>query len=582
MSAARSRSGLMDARRLNFRFSGDGTRLACLSGGADLTVGLWRLTGDRPETVPVPVGGLTVSTVPIPTGDDGVILCRIGEQGTHRLALARPGKHGEAVARELAVVRGDGLRSIPGPAAGPAGLAFVNDRHATTVLRLTAGSGTSRVLCVVPGTLRGGVWLDERGDRLAVRRDDTGRGAVLDLQTGELSALHDGLADTHLLCHAPRAGVSLVATRFDDAYRIGLHREGEERAVFPDRLNRIEGVVTPLALEPGGRRAALAVTRGARSHLLLHDLAADTSEEIDLPPGTLLPVAAWSDGGLHVVHSTPDQPPHPVRVRNAAGRAAPRRPRLSPWIPARLMDVKAAEGTMEAVVYGRPEQCEHVVMALHGGPEAAWQLAFEPTLQRMALGDIAVVAPNQRGSTGYGPAHRDAIRGVWGGPDLADVLALGRWLARARGADRPAPLLYGASYGAFLALLAAAASPGLWSRVAVVAPFVSGPALYEDGPPPVRALLDRLRGRDEILDELGPRDLLRLAGHLDLPVLIVHGAEDPIIPVAHSRHLRDRLPDLTYLEIPGAGHDPLAEAGGDELRERVAGFLRGDPPRMAV
>ena len=37
-----------------------------------------------------------------------------------------------------------------------------------------------------------------------------------------------------------------------------------------------------------------------------------------------------------------------------------------------------------------------------------------------------MVAPNQRGSTGYGAAHRNAIGGAWGGPDLADVLRLGR------------------------------------------------------------------------------------------------------------------------------------------------------------
>ncbi|MFD0891554.1 hypothetical protein ACFQ08_43985, partial [Streptosporangium algeriense] len=106
MKAEKPRTGLMDARRLNFRFSGDGTRLACLSGGRDLGVTLWRLTGDRPEAVSLPAGGLTPMTLPVPTRDDTVVLCHIGEQGTHRFTLAGPVGDGTAHAREPVVVRG--------------------------------------------------------------------------------------------------------------------------------------------------------------------------------------------------------------------------------------------------------------------------------------------------------------------------------------------------------------------------------------------------------------------------------------------------------------------------------------------
>ncbi|MFD0891578.1 hypothetical protein ACFQ08_44110, partial [Streptosporangium algeriense] len=195
-----------------------------------------------------------------------------------------------------------------------AGLAFVNDGRATTVLRLTGRPSAPEALCVVPEALRGGVWLDERGERLAVRFDDSRDGAVLDLRTGGLEALPDALTGVHLLGHAPGTGVSLIAARVDGTYRIGFHRDDDERPAFPDRLNGIEGVVTPLALDPTGRRVALAVHRGARSHLLLHDLAADTPTQVELPPGILIPVASWGEGGLHVVLSAPDRPPHPLRV----------------------------------------------------------------------------------------------------------------------------------------------------------------------------------------------------------------------------------------------------------------------------
>nr|BFE80626.1 hypothetical protein GCM10020093_032270 [Planobispora longispora] len=149
--------------------------------------------------------------------------------------------------------------------------------------------------------------------------------------------------------------------------------------------------------------------------------------------------------------------------------------------PVRAYDGPA--GDIEAVVYGDPDTARRVVLALHGGPESSWRLGFDPLFRRLAAAGIAVVAPNQRGSTGYGAAHRDAVRGAWGGPDLDDVLHLGRALSAARGPSLERPMLYGPSYGAYLALLAAAARPGLWARAAVVARSCPGGACTTTGRP---------------------------------------------------------------------------------------------------
>jgi dipeptidyl aminopeptidase/acylaminoacyl peptidase len=171
-------------------------------------------------------------------------------------------------------------------------------------------------------------------------------------------------------------------------------------------------------------------------------------------------------------------------------------------------------------------------------------------------------------------------------PDLADVRRIAADLRREpSGRDRPAVALYGTSYGAYLALLAIAAEPHGWSRCVAVAPFLSAPALHRDGPPSVRSLVDRLDGHTVADDELGPRDLLRLADRIRVPLLVVHGAQDPIIPVAHSRRLVRRLraggQPTDYREVPDAGHDPLVEPGGARLAAEVVAFLTGLPDRVA-
>ncbi|WP_214409102.1 alpha/beta hydrolase family protein [Sphaerisporangium fuscum] len=575
--------------RINFRFSGRGRYLACLAAGRSesLVPEVWDLTGPVPRSRPLPTREKgTVGTVPVPTDDGGLLLCRFGPNGS-RVTLVRD----DGEEHELLSAEGGGLRLVAGTGRGTAAVAFEMNPDGPAVLwRLSGRAEPPEPITELPRLVTGGTWLDETGTSLAVTvvRPER-RVVVVDVPSGAVRPLAGLGGDEHLLAAARRGGVLLTAAQRDGGHRLGVrHRGGRRPTIFPARLNAVEGTVAPLALDPGGRRLALSVTRGVRSHLLVHDLTTDTGTEIDLPAGIVHAPAHWNGRGLTLLHSGPDRPVSPVTV---TGASPPRITAAHPaggWAPAHARDLRGAEGSVEVVVYGEPATSAQVVVALHGGPEAAWQLGFEPLFQRLAAAGIAVVAPNQRGSTGYGAAHRDAIRGAWGGPDLADIAEIGRILAAERGPGRERPMLYGASYGAYLALLAAAARADLWARAVAVAPFLSAGALYEDGTESVRNLIDRLRGREETHeDELGPRDLLRLAGRMRLPLLLVHGERDTTIPAAHSRRLYDRLlrtgrtDPVTYLEIPGAGHDPMADGDGHLVTARVVEFLRAGPSHPA-
>ncbi|MGW6915410.1 alpha/beta hydrolase family protein [Kitasatospora sp. NPDC054939] len=260
------------------------------------------------------------------------------------------------------------------------------------------------------------------------------------------------------------------------------------------------------------------------------------------------------------------------------------------WRSAHVLELAGPAGPLEAVVYGGDTwlSSPHLVLALHGGPADAWRLEFDPALQRMASDGLAVLAPNQRGSTGYGLEHALAIRGAWGGPDLDDILYLLDAIAGQRAAlGLEPPSLFGVSYGAFLALLAAAHAPAdHLARCAVVAPFLSGARLLAEASAPVRALCTRLGGADPVEDARGPRDVLQLAHRLTAPLLIVHGDRDEVVPVGQSRSLRHELlrigrtegADFRYVEAAGSGHEVLAEEGGAVLHELLAGFLRTGRP----
>jgi dipeptidyl aminopeptidase/acylaminoacyl peptidase len=222
------------------------------------------------------------------------------------------------------------------------------------------------------------------------------------------------------------------------------------------------------------------------------------------------------------------------------------------------------------------------VVALHGGPLSSWRFEFNPFFQGFAAAGVAVVAPNYRGSTGYGDEHLRAVIGNWGGPDLDDVLDLGCKLQEQRARlQLPGPVVLGASYGGFLALLAACKLPQLWSACVALAPFISATSLYESADVAVRNRIEQLRGLRRIEDAMGPRDVLQMCGLLSIPLLLVHGTADERIPVVQSRMLRRRLCELgrtegrhfDYLEID-SDHTGVVLAQSTALRHKIISFCR--------
>ncbi|MEV7935799.1 alpha/beta fold hydrolase [Kitasatospora sp. NPDC088264] len=477
------------------------------------------------------------------------------------------------------------------------------------------------------------------------------RTVVLDLRSGTTTPLLEigERSNDRLVLFDPDSRFAMVRSDAPGTDRLGWGvLGGGEPLRFPECLHVAGMFLRPVALRrtADGPQVAVQVDHGAGSALALWRAAAGRLDQLPVPPGRLGAVGHWGGAALRLPYSSPDHPaalaaldvdallahgpakagsgpmPMPLPLQLAPlgsglpgpwrdtvlpwQPGGPRTPRTQPpgwrvdgsttpgdggrWQPAQSLELAGPAGPLEAVVYGGDTwlSSPHLVLALHGGPADAWRLEFDPALQRMAAEGLAVIAPNQRGSTGYGVAHAMAIRGAWGGPDLDDVLYLLDGIAGQRAAlGLEPPALFGVSYGAFLALLAAAHAPSEQvSRCAVVAPFLSGARLLAEAAPPVRALTTRLAGDEPITDARGPRDVLQLAHRLSAPLLVVHGNRDEVVPVSQSRSLRHELlrigrvegADFRYVEAAGSGHEVLAEEGAAVLHELLAAFLRTGRP----
>ncbi|GIE75540.1 hypothetical protein Aph02nite_14900 [Actinoplanes philippinensis] len=570
------------------RFSTDGGRAACRATdhtGAQ-SLELWQLTPDGPRrTTTVAASGEAGQTQLVVLADGRTLHCgyRPGEQ---TVTLVHPDGRSTPLDGDSGP-----LRFLPAPN-GSGWLATVlSPLGDGTLVSAVLADGVRREVGRLPGRA-GGAGVSGAHLAVTVLMDGVPTVVRLDPATGRctpLLAAGDPLSGTpaHLLTTGgEHVLLGLSVARPAGAAPAGPeHRLAVVSATGPARLmpggTRLPGVTRPIAMDPGGRVALLTVVRGVRSELHRIDLSTGVAGTISVPPGVLAPVGGCSPDGWWLPFSAPGQPcrfawlpPGAAALRTAGEPAG-----AAGWSGARVERLPGAAGPIEAVVYGPDWRgSPGVVLALHGGPDAHWDLAFDPFFQLMVRAGLTVVAPNQRGSTGYGPAHADAINGAWGDPDVADVLALAHGLRAGRAPHAARPVVYGTSYGAFLALLAAAKEPQAWSGCAAIAPFRSAAALYPEAGPAVRNLIDRLGGLSD-----RSADLDAVIDRVTVPVLLAHGQFDEAIPVSHSRALAGRLSaagrSVRYLEAPGRGHSVLRASLADPVTASLLAFL-ADPVRQ--
>jgi pimeloyl-ACP methyl ester carboxylesterase len=612
--------GLAVERRISVSFAPDGRSAAALASGEDgrLVAELcsWRdsgaqfalLPGSEPETHRTQV---------VPATRGRVVALRI-RPGAHQIAVLggdeahareRGAGDGDPVVREqlIAEMTVRAARLLPSPDPEVDALLITADDSGTRIWRVAVDSAPSlRPLLRVPRPLGGGVWLDAEGTSLAVQwQVEDGSPAVpatADLRTGEIArdplvaaVAQDsggGRGGPALVWAAhPATGVRLVA-RPGAKRPLSLAAPGRS-ARTPAALNAFAEAVQPLGFSPDGRALALQTRSGVRSRIHVFELADESVRELDIPPGTVASNGVWSAEGLRFAFGAPGIPAALVTLGpDGSWRADGSRART---VAAHAQSLAGPAGEIEAVVYGGAgwRAAPRLVLALHGGPSDQWSLSHHPLFADLAADGGAVLAPNQRGSTGYGRAHREAIVGAWAVPDLEDVLRIGADVAAERAAaGLSRPMLFGVSYGAFLAMVALAARPRLWSGCVAVAPFLSAAKLYQDATPPVRAMLERLRAREPARDRLGPRDLEELfaSAHGDTerpPVYLMHGLRDEVIPVAQTRRLAEALSaagwcpgrDLFVRELADAGHDPFdGAASAAESAASVLRFVRSAHP----
>jgi dipeptidyl aminopeptidase/acylaminoacyl peptidase len=344
-----------------------------------------------------------------------------------------------------------------------------------------------------------------------------------------------------------------------------------------------------------GRYLAYTVNEDGRSRLTV----LDNLRKLELsPPG--LPEGVIStlrfDGGHRLALSAESpQTPRDVYVFDADHDALERWTRSEPgpldesaFVPAELVHYptwdRAPGGrrTISAYLYRPRSKGPHpVLIDIHGGPAAQYRPVFDAFLQFVVneLG-YAVVAPNIRGSSGYGKTFLSLDNGMLREDAVKDIGSLLVWIGLTPGLDRAHVVALGTGYGGYVALASLADyNDRLLGGIDIggITDFV---ALLEDAPADRRELL-----RAEYGDERDPgvREFLRRISPLGQsqwirrPLLVVQGLNDARVPATESAQLvaslRARGDDVWYLAAKDEGNGFGRKADRDASNRIVASFL---------
>jgi dipeptidyl aminopeptidase/acylaminoacyl peptidase len=318
-----------------------------------------------------------------------------------------------------------------------------------------------------------------------------------------------------ILCAYAEAGV----------WRLGaLHQATGQLEVIPTQFTDISGIAVA-----GGRVALIAASPWQASVVALVD--PDTGKVEVLRESA--PIAL---GEEYI------SPPEPVTFPTGAGKHA-----RAFWYAPRNPHFRAPDGE-------RPP----LVVIAHGGPTGATTPSFSLAIQYWTTRGFAVLDVNYRGSTGYGRAYRDLLRGLWGVADVEDCVDGAMHLVSLGRADENRLVIRGGSAGGFTALAAltfydafkaGASYYGIGDLEALARDTHKFESHYTD------SLVGPYPGRRDLFEARSP---IHYVDRLSCPVIFFQGLDDKVVPPNQAQAMVDALRakglPVAYLAFEGEQH----------------------------
>lgn len=223
-----------------------------------------------------------------------------------------------------------------------------------------------------------------------------------------------------------------------------------------------------------------------------------------------------------------------------------------------------------------------VIIYIHGGPESQYRPRFSSTFQYWAneLG-LAIIAPNVRGSSGYGANYVSLDNGMKREDSVKDIGALIDWIGKRRDLDSDKVVVYGGSYGGYMVLASLTKySDRLAGGVDIVG--ISNFVTFLENTKGYRRDLRRQEYGDERIPEM--RNFLNSispsnqATKIRAPLFVIQGYNDPRVPASEAtqilRAVRANGRKAWYLLALDEGHGFRKKSNQDFRLQAETMFLK--------
>jgi dipeptidyl aminopeptidase/acylaminoacyl peptidase len=295
------------------------------------------------------------------------------------------------------------------------------------------------------------------------------------------------------------------------------------------------------------------------------------------------------DGKQLIIEAWSGQNPGDFYIFNNETKKADHVISRSSWVdPAKAatvlpVAVKARDGLdlsgFLTVPAGRAGGKLPMVVMPHGGPFGIFDDgSYTTETQLLAAAGYAVLQVNFRGSGNYGRAFQAAGAKQWGGTMQDDLTDATRWAIAQGHADPARICIYGASYGAYAALMGAAREASLYKCAAGYVGVYDLPMMFTRGD-----TQERKSGETFLKDWLGdPQKLaavspVNLAAQINVPVFLAAGGEDERAPILHTKRMEEALKKagvpVESLYYATEGHGFYTDPHRREYYSKLLAFL---------
>ncbi len=221
------------------------------------------------------------------------------------------------------------------------------------------------------------------------------------------------------------------------------------------------------------------------------------------------------------------------------------------------------DGVQISALLFRPKQPPApAVVMIHGGPNWHYSMEWNPVMAYLASHGYEVLAPNYRGSTGYGRDWQYAARFDLGGADTRDVATGAQFLVREGLAVKDKIAVTGRSHGGYLTMTCLTQFPELWCAGSAVVPFMNWFKTHENSRDDVRHWdIENMGDPKENYERWHNASPYFFLDKINAPVQLICGGHDPRCPASDSMEARDKLvalgKEVELLLYEDEGHEFL-------------------------